>query len=131
MTWSGPLLRRTEVLGDTSTDVVGEGVRRMGSTICPSRERSADLDWTVLHAARTAPFQGAAGTGRGAVGWGCGAAAALPVLRRARFGLGGACYQGRQRCHSINMGTMGTNQRCGVRACVQCMLVCSLNDCAC
>ena len=35
----------------------------MGSTICPSRDRSADLDWTVLHAAKTTPVRGAAGTG--------------------------------------------------------------------
>ncbi|GGW19218.1 ECF RNA polymerase sigma factor SigR [Streptomyces capoamus] len=35
----------------------------MGSTACPSRTRSADLDWTVLHAARTTPIRGAAGTG--------------------------------------------------------------------
>lgn len=36
----------------------------MGSTICPSRRSASDLDWTVLHAARTAPIRGAAGTGR-------------------------------------------------------------------
>ncbi len=36
----------------------------MGSTVCPSRERRADLDWTVLHSAKTAPIRGAAGTGR-------------------------------------------------------------------
>jgi RNA polymerase sigma-70 factor (ECF subfamily) len=35
----------------------------MGSTICPSHKRSADLDWTVLYAAKTAPIRGAAGTG--------------------------------------------------------------------
>lgn len=35
----------------------------MGSTICPSRSSRADLDWTVLHAARTAPIRGAAGAG--------------------------------------------------------------------
>lgn len=35
----------------------------MGSTICPSRSSRAELDWTVLHAARTAPFRAAAGTG--------------------------------------------------------------------
>lgn len=32
----------------------------MGSTICPSR---TDLDWTVLHATRTAPVRAAGGTG--------------------------------------------------------------------
>lgn len=36
----------------------------MGSTICPSRSSRTDLDWTVLHAARTAPIRAAAGTGR-------------------------------------------------------------------
>ena len=36
----------------------------MGSTICPSRERSPELDWTVLQAAKTAPIRAAAGTGR-------------------------------------------------------------------
>ncbi|GHD40289.1 ECF RNA polymerase sigma factor SigR [Streptomyces galbus] len=36
----------------------------MGSTICPSRGNRADLDWTVLHAAKTAPIRAAAGTGR-------------------------------------------------------------------
>jgi len=36
----------------------------MGSTICPSRSSSADLDWTVLHAAKTASIRAAAGTGR-------------------------------------------------------------------
>ncbi len=36
----------------------------MGSTYCPSRSSRADLDWTVLHAARTAPIRAAAGTGR-------------------------------------------------------------------
>lgn len=36
----------------------------MGSTVCPSRSSSADLDWTVLHAAKTAPIRAAAGTGR-------------------------------------------------------------------
>ncbi|NUV64133.1 sigma-70 family RNA polymerase sigma factor [Streptomyces sp. CAI-85] len=35
----------------------------MGSTICPSRSSRTDLDWTVLHAARTTPVRGAAGTG--------------------------------------------------------------------
>lgn len=36
----------------------------MGSTVCPSRERRADLDWTVLHAAKAPRIRGAAGTGR-------------------------------------------------------------------
>ncbi len=36
----------------------------MGSTICPSRSSRTDLDWTVLHAARTASFGAAGGTGR-------------------------------------------------------------------
>ncbi|MGX1477360.1 UNVERIFIED_CONTAM: RNA polymerase sigma-70 factor (ECF subfamily) [Streptomyces canus] len=35
----------------------------MGSTFCPSRGSRADLDWTVLHAAKTTPIRGAAGTG--------------------------------------------------------------------
>jgi RNA polymerase sigma-70 factor, ECF subfamily len=35
----------------------------MGSTICPSRSSRADLDWTVLHAAKTAPIRAAGGTG--------------------------------------------------------------------
>ena len=35
----------------------------MGSTFCPSRSSRADLDWTVLHAAKTTPIRGAAGTG--------------------------------------------------------------------
>ncbi|GAB7104372.1 RNA polymerase sigma factor SigR [Streptomyces phaeofaciens JCM 4814] len=35
----------------------------MGSTICPGRSSRTDLDWTVLHAATTAPIRGAAGTG--------------------------------------------------------------------
>ena len=35
----------------------------MGSTICPSRSSRTDLDWTVLHAAKTASIRGAAGTG--------------------------------------------------------------------
>lgn len=34
----------------------------MGSTHCQSRSSRADLDWTVLHAAKTAPIRGAAGT---------------------------------------------------------------------
>lgn len=38
-----------------------EEVRRMGSTICPSRNSSADLDWTVLHAGKTVPIRAAAG----------------------------------------------------------------------
>ncbi|GAA3773306.1 sigma-70 family RNA polymerase sigma factor [Streptomyces phyllanthi] len=29
----------------------------MGSTICPSRSSATDLDWTVLHAAKTAPLR--------------------------------------------------------------------------
>lgn len=33
----------------------------MGSTICPSRRSSADLDWTVLPTAKTAPVRAAAG----------------------------------------------------------------------
>lgn len=33
----------------------------MGSTICPSRNSSADLDWTVLHAGKTVPIRAAAG----------------------------------------------------------------------
>lgn len=36
----------------------------MGSTACPSRSSRTDLDWTVLHAAKTAPIRAAAGTGR-------------------------------------------------------------------
>lgn len=36
----------------------------MGSTFCPSRSSRTGLDWTVLHAARTAPVRAAAGTGR-------------------------------------------------------------------
>lgn len=35
----------------------------MGSTFCPSRGSRADLDWAVLHAAKTTPIRGAAGTG--------------------------------------------------------------------
>ncbi|KPH97810.1 RNA polymerase, sigma-24 subunit, RpoE, ECF subfamily [Actinobacteria bacterium OK074] len=35
----------------------------MGSTICPNRRTAADLEWSVLHAAKTAPIRGAAGTG--------------------------------------------------------------------
>lgn len=33
----------------------------MGSTICPNRSSSAELDWTVLHVAKTAPVRAAAG----------------------------------------------------------------------
>jgi len=36
----------------------------MGSTICPSRRSAADLDWSVLHAARTAPFRASGGPDR-------------------------------------------------------------------
>ncbi|GAA3219307.1 RNA polymerase sigma factor SigR [Streptomyces thermocoprophilus] len=36
----------------------------MGSTYCPSRERRADLDWTVLHAATTVPVRAAGGPDR-------------------------------------------------------------------
>ena len=36
----------------------------MGSTYCPSRSSRADLEWTVLHAAKAAPIRAAAGTGR-------------------------------------------------------------------
>lgn len=36
----------------------------MGSTICPSRSSRTDLDWTVLHAGKTAPIRAAAGPGR-------------------------------------------------------------------
>ncbi len=36
----------------------------MGSTICPSRSSRADLDWTVLHAAKSAPIRAAAGVDR-------------------------------------------------------------------
>ncbi|MFJ1806253.1 MULTISPECIES: sigma-70 family RNA polymerase sigma factor [unclassified Streptomyces] len=35
----------------------------MGSTICPSRSSRTDLDWTVLHAAKTAPIRAAAASG--------------------------------------------------------------------
>ncbi len=35
----------------------------MGSTICPNRRSSADLDWTVLHATKTAPIRAAGGPG--------------------------------------------------------------------
>ncbi|MDQ0599044.1 RNA polymerase sigma-70 factor (ECF subfamily) [Streptomyces canus] len=36
----------------------------MGSTICPSRSSRADLDWTVLHAAKTGPIRAAGGPDR-------------------------------------------------------------------
>lgn len=36
----------------------------MGSTICPSRERATDLEWTVLSAARTAPVRAPGGQDR-------------------------------------------------------------------
>ncbi len=36
----------------------------MGSTICPSRSSSADLEWSVLHAAKTTPIRAAAGPDR-------------------------------------------------------------------
>jgi RNA polymerase sigma-70 factor (ECF subfamily) len=36
----------------------------MGSTYCPSRSSRADLDWTVLHAAKTAPIRAAGGPDR-------------------------------------------------------------------
>lgn len=36
----------------------------MGSTICPNRSSRADLDWTVLHAAKTAQIRAAAGVDR-------------------------------------------------------------------
>lgn len=36
----------------------------MGSTICPTRDSSADLEWTVLHAAKTAPVRAAGGPDR-------------------------------------------------------------------
>ncbi|GAA3501104.1 hypothetical protein GCM10019016_082110 [Streptomyces prasinosporus] len=58
-----PLLSRTYVPVN-GTAVAGEEVRRMGSTICPSRSSRADLDWTVLHAARTVPIRAAAGPDR-------------------------------------------------------------------
>lgn len=35
----------------------------MGSTICPNRRSSADLDWTVLHASKTGPIRAAGGPG--------------------------------------------------------------------
>jgi RNA polymerase sigma-70 factor (ECF subfamily) len=36
----------------------------MGSTFCPSRSSRSDLDWTVLHAAKTAPVRAAGGPDR-------------------------------------------------------------------
>jgi RNA polymerase sigma-70 factor (ECF subfamily) len=36
----------------------------MGSTYCPSRSSRADLDWTVLHAAKSGPVRAAAGMDR-------------------------------------------------------------------
>ncbi|TLS42288.1 sigma-70 family RNA polymerase sigma factor [Streptomyces montanus] len=36
----------------------------MGSTICPSRSSSAELDWTVLHAAKSTPIRAAEGPDR-------------------------------------------------------------------
>lgn len=36
----------------------------MGSAFCPSRSSRADLDWTVLHAAKTAPIRAAGGPDR-------------------------------------------------------------------
>src|SRR5262245_54596676 len=77
------LLTRSEVLA-TSIDVLGEEVRRMGSTICPtlahqyqhpvdglrpaesvsSRDSSADLEWMGLRVAKTAPIRAAGGPGR-------------------------------------------------------------------
>ncbi|TXS67215.1 sigma-70 family RNA polymerase sigma factor [Streptomyces sp. sk2.1] len=36
----------------------------MGSTICPRRSNAADLEWTVLHAARTAPERASGGSNR-------------------------------------------------------------------
>lgn len=36
----------------------------MGSTICPRRSNAADLEWTVLHAARTTPERGPGGSER-------------------------------------------------------------------
>ncbi len=36
----------------------------MGSTFCPSRSARADLDWSVLHAAKTAPIRAAGGPDR-------------------------------------------------------------------
>ena len=36
----------------------------MGSTICPSRSNTADLEWTVLHAARSTPARAPGGADR-------------------------------------------------------------------
>lgn len=36
----------------------------MGSTICPARQSSTELDWTVFHAPKAGPIRGAAGQGR-------------------------------------------------------------------
>lgn len=36
----------------------------MGSTICPSRSNAAELEWTVLHAARTTPERSVGGSDR-------------------------------------------------------------------
>ena len=36
----------------------------MGSTICPARQSSTELDWTVFHAPKAGPIRGAAGEGR-------------------------------------------------------------------
>lgn len=36
----------------------------MGSTICPTRRSAPDLEWSVLHAARTAPLRAAGGPDR-------------------------------------------------------------------
>jgi RNA polymerase sigma-70 factor (ECF subfamily) len=52
------------VLEHPALTVVGEEVRRMGSIHCPSRSSRADLDWTVLHAAKTAPIRAAASENR-------------------------------------------------------------------
>ncbi len=39
----------------------------MGSTICPSRRSTADLDWSVLHVAKNAPLRAPGGPDRHAV----------------------------------------------------------------
>ncbi|MGW0877962.1 hypothetical protein ACWD3Z_47100, partial [Streptomyces sp. NPDC002740] len=36
----------------------------MGSTICPRRSNAADLEWTVLHAAKTTPERALSGSDR-------------------------------------------------------------------
>ena len=36
----------------------------MGSTVCPARQNSSELAWTVFHAPKAASIRGAAGTGR-------------------------------------------------------------------